>query len=1016
MKRLLKISSIILLILIFASQSFAAVTLLNQAGSSPSNWSGLSTDTKPTTGNKGSTFYEEDTTTPYIYGSSGWVQDKRRGGSGGAVTWGTITSKPEITVGDTGYATLTAAVTAIGATPATLVVPAGVHSVTTDVIIPATLTVRILKGADIQIGAGIAVTGTVSHAFTDGAGTITTYATNPLILGAGSNLSTPCYGNYYLKTKVAGNYSRVFYALDATHSYTTTMGAGESGVTWSYSTNIITGAGSAFLTEFEPGDILYISSPALVIPIACSKADGTLYGYDNMPREFDTSATGTATRSARLKFLGSVEIGNYKVFSGLGVAKFLTTRTSEVNPAWWGMVGDGDPTSADVNVAAFNKAAISMIPDYAMAWAYGGNGTIKIGSGNFYVNASLKFPQCDIRGSGQGGYAAGGKTLITTVSASDEYTGVFEAYPNCASNSSASSNYSVDSFRIHDLTITGKNAYPNVNGLQTNGIHISGCSSLEIDHIQFNTLNYAVYLTHSANYNIHDNFLASTLNGFNLADIEGIFCNNQGHWGQNLIQNGTFNTNINHWSQSASGWAYSSGVAKHTAGSADVLYQTIAELNLYGAAPQPMGLALVKFTISGRSAGTLDLYVFGESLRGGIYSNATYYQWVSLSGSRNIPYNSWDDGSGNPIKVIEFRADSSFNGSIDNVSIFYGTAMKGLPTLTKNNDLWSDGPNGATGIFIYGVSSPACIVESNHVHPAACGMVMNSGQAFDNSFDGCEIGMGLGVSNANYGIERNLISNSIYVGLYAFGVLAAKGVIRNNKFFGNALDTFNISSGTTFLMEDNYGIDSGVAQTLTVNSATPSVSLGKTWLSANTAITCVANFLGHYIGKQINVTIGDVKTILNFSTGLLIGNQGADHFCASGDYIRAVSDGTNWRCTTSWTPISVPAKCAPGTTAGKAKTQNAVTYQIAGLVYTKAATDDLFDCSALSTDGTHYMKVLFSLDAGGTATVTAGAAATTQATALLPAVPAGGAPIGYVELPVSYAGGALTGYVFHDFL
>jgi hypothetical protein len=91
MKRLLKIGSIILLILIFESQSFAAVILLNKAGNSPSNWSGLSTDAKPTTGNIGSTFYEENTTTPYIYGFSGWVQDKRRGGSGGGGTWGSIT-------------------------------------------------------------------------------------------------------------------------------------------------------------------------------------------------------------------------------------------------------------------------------------------------------------------------------------------------------------------------------------------------------------------------------------------------------------------------------------------------------------------------------------------------------------------------------------------------------------------------------------------------------------------------------------------------------------------------------------------------------------------------------------------------------------------------------------------------------------------------------------------------------------------------------------------------------------
>jgi len=75
-------------------------------------------------------------------------------GSAGTATWPTITSKPEITVGDTGYATLAAAVTAIGSTPATLVVPAGTHTVSADTTIPATLTLKPMPNALITIASG----------------------------------------------------------------------------------------------------------------------------------------------------------------------------------------------------------------------------------------------------------------------------------------------------------------------------------------------------------------------------------------------------------------------------------------------------------------------------------------------------------------------------------------------------------------------------------------------------------------------------------------------------------------------------------------------------------------------------------------------------------------------------------------------------------------------------------------------------------------------------------------------
>lgn len=80
-KQIIRVILIGFLVLALASTAFAAVVLLNKVGTSPSQWTGLSTDVKPTTGDYGSTFYVEDTGVLYMYGVSGWVVDTRNLGN-----------------------------------------------------------------------------------------------------------------------------------------------------------------------------------------------------------------------------------------------------------------------------------------------------------------------------------------------------------------------------------------------------------------------------------------------------------------------------------------------------------------------------------------------------------------------------------------------------------------------------------------------------------------------------------------------------------------------------------------------------------------------------------------------------------------------------------------------------------------------------------------------------------------------------------------------------------------------
>lgn len=59
----------------------------------------------------------------------------------------------------------------------------------------------------------------------------------------------------------------------------------------------------------------------------------------------------------------------------------------------------------------------------------------------------------------------------------------------------------------------------------------------------------------------------------------------------------------------------------------------------------------------------------------------------------------------------------------------------------------------------------------------------------------------------------------------------------------------------------------------------------------------------------------------------------------------------------------------------------------------------------ITTDGTHYRKVLITLNKSGAFTLYSGVAATSQAAAVKPAVPAAETEIGHLEIPNSFTAG-----------
>ena len=77
------------------------------------------------------------------------------------------------------------------------------------------------------------------------------------------------------------------------------------------------------------------------------------------------------------------------------------------------------------------------------------------------------------------------------------------------------------------------------------------------------------------------------------------------------------------------------------------------------------------------------------------------------------------------------------------------------------------------------------------------------------------------------------------------------------------------------------------------------------------------------------------------------------------------------------------AVIANGTTAGKLKTTAGVSFRVDGTLYAKSSTDDLWVLSAQTTLGSGVHKAFWLyVDASGTATMEAGTAGTSTATAL----------------------------------
>lgn len=84
--------------------------------------------------------------------------------------------------------------------------------------------------------------------------------------------------------------------------------------------------------------------------------------------------------------------------------------------------------------------------------------------------------------------------------------------------------------------------------------------------------------------------------------------------------------------------------------------------------------------------------------------------------------------------------------------------------------------------------------------------------------------------------------------------------------------------------------------TFAANDATPDVSLGKNFRTANSGATTITMFDGGLSGQEIVVEINDTNTTVDFTGTNLKGNGGADWSPTTGDHMQCVFNGTDWLC------------------------------------------------------------------------------------------------------------------------
>jgi hypothetical protein len=311
---------------------------------------------------------------------------------------------------------------------------------------------------------------------------------------------------------------------------------------------------------------------------------------------------------------------------------------------------------------------------------------------------------------------------------------------------------------------------------------------------------------------------------------------------------------------------------------------------------------------------------------------------------------------------------------------------------------------------------------------------------------------GIGVFASNSIISNNQVSNATGNGIYLIeeGLVGATIIGNNVEFAVNSISTDSYTGSETasvLIIGNNIrngaggvGISCSSDNTRISNNhiheGSPAILVqGSNSSVTNNTIVDVTS-AGSAFGIQFNGTISKLKANNNLiyeenvnqlAFGFVVGASVTD--CqlfgndVSGYASGAISDGSGTVVAydnildgdRQIRNVFAAAGATNATTAGYAKTANNISYELNGRILLKNATDDLWDLTGVSTGAAEFLKVILCLNVSGVASIVVGNAATNQSLAKVPNfIPFNVCPVVIVEIPNSYSGGSLSGYVFRD--
>ncbi|MBI2412482.1 MAG: hypothetical protein HYV24_04655 [Deltaproteobacteria bacterium] len=325
------------------------------------------------------------------------------------------------------------------------------------------------------------------------------------------------------------------------------------------------------------------------------------------------------------------------------------------------------------------------------------------------------------------------------------------------------------------------------------------------------------------------------------------------------------------------------------------------DVRIYGAGKTVSGCGLTVRSVAGQNGGGNNIFINVSTYnfeRGWEIGHATY-------------------GSGEIITTVDcIGCEASTHKTY---GVLVGHGAKNFNWIGSYIEKIQDGASGGIGMLVK--------------HRAQCTLVKGSW------FSDNDIGLQLGTNDADANqrafdmaaVEgcnfQNILVDGVrkYSGLYSIG-----GIIRGNKFgqsasapgatsgvwaedaahrglsvedneFSTGLTTPIVNAHRVNVLKNQSANRTSVIKmsdvvSFAANDATPDVSDGRVFKTANTATTVITALDNGIAGQEAIIIFGDANTTVDFTGTNLKGNGGTDFTASFGDTMSAVFDGTNWYC------------------------------------------------------------------------------------------------------------------------